>query len=82
MGDLIFVAKCFLLTLLVVVALQIRVGGRTLESQTVNWIHRSNIVHELQDVAEGAVKVGKKSSKEVGELFKDGTDEMIERATR
>lgn len=76
MGDFFFVAKCFVLTLFVVVLLQIKVGGRTLESHTVNWIHRSGFVHQLQDVAEGAVKAGKSGTREVASLFEDQVDDL------
>ena len=76
MGDMFFVAKCFALTLFVVIVLQIKVGSQTLESHTVDWIHRSGFIHQLQDVAEGAVKAGKKGSSEVASLFEDSKDEI------
>ena len=76
MGDLFFVAKCFAITLFVVVVLQIKVGSQTMEAHTVNWIHRSGFVRQLQDVAEGAVKAAKNGSSEVAGLFKDSGDEI------
>jgi hypothetical protein len=79
MGDFFFVVKCFAITLGIVVLLQIKVGSRTIEAHTVNWIHRSGFVQQLQDVAEGAVKAGKNGSREVADLFEDSTDEIIPR---
>ena len=76
MGDFFFVAKCFVATLVLVVLLQIKVGGRTLESHTVSWIHRSGVAHHLQDVAEGAVKVGKSGTRQVAALFEDKIDDI------
>ncbi len=76
MGDIFFVVKCFVATLVIVVLLQIKVGNRTLESHTVNWIHRSDLVHQLQDVAEGAVKAGKSGTHQVAGLFEDKIDDI------
>lgn len=76
MGDLFFVAKCFAVTLFVVVVLQIKVGSQTLESHTVDWIHSSGFVRTLQDVAEGAIKAGKNGTSDVAGLFEDSKDEI------
>lgn len=76
MGDFFFVVKCFIATVVIVVLLQIKIGGRTLESQTVNWIHRSGFAHQLQDVAEGAVKAGTAGFDQAASLFAEKTDDI------
>lgn len=76
MGDFLFVVKCLIATVVLVVILQIRVGGRTMESHTVQWIHRSAIAKTLDDVAEGAVKVGHEARVAISHVL--GSDEPVE----
>ena len=57
MGDLFFVIKSLVLTVILVAVMQVRIGGRTLEHQTTAWIQNSSVVDNLRMVAEGAVKV-------------------------
>jgi hypothetical protein len=59
MEDVMFVVKCFIVTAVIIVAMQIRVGHQTAESHVMSWLHNSTVSHTLQDVAEGAVKAGK-----------------------
>lgn len=65
MEEVKFVFKCLLVTVVLVVLAQIRVGNHTIEGHMMAWIHRSPISHTLQDVAEGAVKVGTKAKNAV-----------------
>ncbi len=76
MGDLIFVLKCLIVTVAIVVLLQIRIGQRTVEGHAMTWIHHSPISHHLQDVAEGAVKVGTEAKRGVASLI--GSDQPPE----
>lgn len=57
MGELWFVIKSFGLALLILAALQFKVGGETLESKSVRWIETSAIGDHLKDVADGAIQV-------------------------
>lgn len=61
MGDFIFVIKTLVVTVAIVVLMQIRVGGRTIEQHSLAWIHTSVVVEQLQEVAAGAVKAGSKA---------------------
>lgn len=54
MGDFFFVIKTLLLTIVIVMLLQIKIGPTTLEQKSLNWMRESNAVHALRGVAEGA----------------------------
>jgi hypothetical protein len=60
MGDLFFVIKTLAVTVALVVLMQIKVGTRTVEQHSLAWIHQSAFVEQLQEVAAGAVKAGRK----------------------
>lgn len=60
MEAVVFVIKCLIVTVVLVVVLQIQVGSHTIEGHAMNWIHHSSISHNLQDVAEGAAKIANK----------------------
>lgn len=61
MGELFFVLKSFGLALLLLAALQFKVGGETLEKKTVRWIETSTVGEHLKDVADGAIKLSEKA---------------------
>lgn len=65
MADLMFVVKTFLFTLALVVLMQIKVGDRTIEERSHQWIQHSAIHKTLGKVATGAVTA-----------MKDGADYM------
>jgi hypothetical protein len=69
MGDIFFVLKSLALTLIVVLLLQLRVGGKTLESHSMNWIHESSAVEILQSVAEGGARLIREGFSNVSELI-------------
>lgn len=56
MGELFFVIKGFALTVLLTMALQIKIGQETLESKAEQWATRSAMSSFLNDTAAGAVK--------------------------
>jgi hypothetical protein len=60
MEDVMFVIKCMIVTVVLVVAMQIRVGHHTLEGHVMRWVHRSNVSETLQDVADGAIRAAHK----------------------
>lgn len=76
MADFMFVLKCLVVTIAIVVLCQIRVGQRTIEGHALGWLHRSAVSQTLQDVAEGAVKVGKRGQRAAASLM--GHDEPLE----
>lgn len=52
-----FVAKSVLFTVLIVMLLQIEVGGRKLETRAEQWVANSVAAEQLRQVAGGAVKL-------------------------
>lgn len=56
MTDFFFVIKCLVFTVILVFAMQIKIGNETIESQSMTWLHESSAVHSLQLVADGAIK--------------------------
>lgn len=56
MGDLLFVLKMVVYTLVLVIILQVKVGPTTLEQKLHSFTHESQIAGTLQIVAEGAAR--------------------------
>lgn len=56
MGEIWLIVKSLVLSIAVVMLMQVRVGGETVEQQTLAWIHTSGAVEVLQDVAAGGIK--------------------------
>ena len=54
MGDLIFVIKMCIYTLVLIVILQVKVGPTTLEQKLYEFTHQSHLAGQLQGVAQGA----------------------------
>jgi len=53
MSELTFVIKSFVLTVLIVVLLQMKVGSATLESSSQRWLQKSSVSVYIQSVAAG-----------------------------
>lgn len=58
MSEFFFVVKTVLFSALVLMVLQMKVGGSTLEQHSEAWIYHSRVGGEMQSVARGAVKAG------------------------
>ena len=58
MSELFFVIKTALFSVLVLLVLQMKFGGSTLEKRSEDWIYRSRAGSEMHSVARGAVKAG------------------------
>ncbi|MES2855375.1 MAG: hypothetical protein V4692_05910 [Bdellovibrionota bacterium] len=76
MGDFLFVVKCSVATCVILVFMQMRIGGRTVEQQTMRWIRNSSAVEELRLVAEGAVKSGQVGYQKASNYFGEGSEEV------
>ncbi len=76
MAEFVFVLKCLAVTIVIVILSQIRIGQRSIEGHALAWLHGSAVSQTLQDVAEGAVKVGKRGQRAAGSLM--GFDEPQE----
>ncbi len=57
MGDLWFCFKMLIITFVLVLLMQIRIGEHTLEASIHSWIQESPIVKPLDQVAQGGLKV-------------------------
>jgi hypothetical protein len=54
-----FVIKAVVTTVLLVMVLQIEVGGTKLETRAENWVATSFVTRQLRQVAGGAIKASK-----------------------
>lgn len=54
-----FVLKSLFATILIVLLMQVEVGGRTLESRAQHWLVSSEITRQLRQVADGGIKLSK-----------------------
>ncbi len=61
MSELFFVFKTFIITLVLILVMQIKIGKTTLETQSLRWLRDSVAVDGLRGVAEGAVAVSTKA---------------------
>lgn len=74
MGEVKFVLKCLLVTCLIIVAMQIRIGHRSVESYAFNWLRYSEISKQVQGVAAGGVMALRRLINSVG----DGIENTID----
>lgn len=70
MAELKFLFKTFLLTLLFILVLQIKIGEKTIERSTYQVLANSRFVSFLNEVAYGAVVLGKQFRDKVDETLK------------
>lgn len=52
-----FVVKSVAATAIIVMLMQVQVGGRTLESRAESWVATSVVTSQLRQVAGGAIKI-------------------------
>ena len=57
MMDFFFFVKTFALTVLIVLLMQIQVGGKSVESHALGWVQSSAVVSPLNSVAGGGAKL-------------------------
>jgi hypothetical protein len=83
MDEVKFCLKSLFAAVLVVLLLQIHVGGETLETHAHNWIQTSTVSHYLEKVAGGATLVirntGKSVSQFAGQAFGGGETQKASR---
>ena len=68
MAELKFCLKAFVSSVLIVLALQIHVGGRSLELHAHDWLEQSQVAQYLEKVAIGATLAIKNSVKYVTQM--------------
>ena len=71
MGDLFFITRIFILTCIAVVLLQIKVGDKTLEQRSLDWVATSEAGHYLQEVSDGTIKFLYQGWSKLTEKFSD-----------
>lgn len=71
MSDIIFILKCLVLTFIVAVILQMKVGEATIENHMVQLAGRSEIQDQLQLAAKGGTLVLKEAQEKAEVLKKE-----------
>jgi hypothetical protein len=57
MVDFFFFVKTFILTVAIVLAMQIQVGDKSIETHTLSFVHSSYVVMPLNSAAQGGAKL-------------------------
>lgn len=73
MTDMMFFVKTFLLTVVLVLAMQLRVGRHTIEHHAMSFVQSSAIVAPLNGVANGAAKMVRDITDHVSNRVKSNT---------
>ncbi len=71
MDEFKFVLKGLVFAFLVVMALQIKVGGETLEMKSSRWVHSSSVGSFLNQSAQGAVEIIQTASQVTSRFIKE-----------
>jgi hypothetical protein len=61
MNEFFFVIKSLIMTVVLILLMQIKIGKQTVEQHSLNWLHESTATQALRGVADGAVSVGESS---------------------
>lgn len=70
MDEFKFVLKTLLATFILVLLMQIRVGGKSMESWTYGILAQSGVAHFVNDVAHGTVTLGRQVKDRIQEQFR------------
>ncbi len=73
MSEIYFVVKSLIITIVLILCLQVRVAGDTIENYANNWVHSSSAGEYLTRVAEGASLALKNGFKKANELVMGAT---------
>lgn len=73
MEELKFVLKCFVFTSLLIVLMQVKVGGSSIEDYSFNWLQRSTVSQYIQSAAAG----GAMAIRSLGKTLKDGVENTV-----
>ncbi len=72
MGDLFFIIKMIIYTFVLVLMMQIKIGGSTLEEKVIRFTHQSSTAHFFQKTAQGgATFIGHQYNRFVGKMSSD-----------
>jgi hypothetical protein len=86
MSELFFVLKCLVFTAVLVVFMQIKVGGQSMESHAYHWLQKSNVSMYVQSVAAGGAMAirnlgssAKSAASTTAHSFNEGAAEQAHR---
>lgn len=74
MEELKFVVKCFVFTMLLVVLMQVKVGGYSIEAYSFHWLRKSTVSQYIQSAAAG----GAMALRNLGRSVKDGVVSTVD----
>lgn len=74
MEELKFVLKCFCFTALLIVLMQVKVGGASIENHSFRWLQSSTVSQYIQSVAAG----GAMALRSLGGSLKDGVAHTVD----
>ncbi len=69
MNDVIFFFKMLVLTVAIVIASQIQVGQKSLESHAMTWVQSSSLVRPLNGTVQGGAKLIKEGKEKLKRRF-------------
>lgn len=86
MSEFVFAAKCLLSTIIIVVAMQLRISGVSVEDRAFHWFRKSSVSLYVQSVAAGGVAAVKNLATSVKDgvagtvdSYKEGAEEQAGR---
>lgn len=71
MSEMIYVTKCFLFALILMVMSQLKWGEKTIEEKSLAWLHQSQAGTYLQSVASGGALIVNKALNKARSGFQD-----------
>jgi len=74
MEELKFVVKCLCFTMLLVVLMQVKVGGSSIEAHSFRWLRTSTVSQYIQSAAAG----GAMALRNLGHTVKDGVASTVD----
>ncbi|WP_374076730.1 hypothetical protein [Bdellovibrio bacteriovorus] len=74
MEELKFVLKCFACTALLIVLMQVKVGGASIENHSFRWLQNSMVSQYIQSAAAG----GAMALRNLGRSVKDGVASAVD----
>lgn len=57
MGDIFFAIRMLVVTIVIAVLMQIKIGDMTLETHAHSWVQSSSAVESLREIAQGGVRM-------------------------
>ncbi len=74
MEELRFVVKCLMFTMLMVVLMQVKMGGATIEARAFSWLRTSSVSQYIQAAAAG----GAMALRSLGSTVKEGISNTVD----